>query len=160
VAEKPPASHDFYVPASDANGNSETIRIRMDPELVGWLRSIYEKGNHDYRTFNEMLRHGIKCHAGYLSNIGEVSGKFQARVQALHRLRRDMSASMQYDRIFDQLSETIGTLRTEGKNALAKDLIRDMREQVEAMPDDDRWSRHYQRRFRNLFPPEKKRGKG
>ena len=133
---------DFFVPASNAQGQSERITIRVAPEWMRQLEILIESRVFPYDLRNDVIRHALQRHFDWLDEmraaIPGTDGVFthHKHVRAIQRLMQENYDRREYMETFDTMEHAVRQAVGDGQVARARTMVRRAAAEIRLMPAD------------------------
>lgn len=141
--------NEFVVPASDSQGHSGRLTMRMAPGYLRELDLIMSARVFPYGSRGDIMRHALKRHLRFLRSMAPFPS-VQAQVFAIEEIVREEEFYQQFASIFDSLNSAVSRAISQGEAKRATSLVARVKSKINDMPEGP-WRDKYQKELESRF---------
>lgn len=142
---------EFHVPASDSKGHQTRIQFRAPKQIRAMVAEVIQSKQFPYRSDSDLLRHAVVRHLKWLTDQGYIGVNTIFAIDAILTVARDDENHQQFIGSLEKLEERVSCHKREGSLEVAENMLADVVEAVDRMPDNS-WKRAYKKELKRRFP--------
>jgi len=142
---------DFVVPAANAQGHSEKVRVRMMPEMWKQISGVVQSGKLPFRSNHNFIRWAIREGLRRCQTLSPIENCRMSIIETMVDIINHHDEQREYAGLFERALSSINRDIADGRAGEARRLATRLYQQIRKMREDDTWKDRYLEKWEREF---------